>query len=455
MIRDVRRVAAAAFAAASTVAMAQTSPTTPKLTIAPGKQAAVASVATDNSCERMFEPTSPLTMVGSIADSYLGGLLAPLTGTVPTKARNTAQAEADLRKQFKERSRTTTWLPVEAEEWMGETMMTKVILVSEADEREGRRAADFARVREVFQQLVAALPPDQAYKFTLRFSGDPSVNLTTLPGGMIIVNSGLLPHKTELVTALLAHEIAHVTKRHYTRQIQGYLADTLTVSEIVKAVTAGQAQKARWQTWAAGIGTLDKLFSKFYADQELEADACIPRLVKAANLPYEPPAKAFSVWALADAAAVSKAAPTRAATPVVAGRNAAATGDERGFFEMKHPRSDERVQVLAASLQYWRARDASMRTAGVGAVRIGGSTASTGQQGDASATASPPGTAAATDKPPSAAHGLTDGGAKEPQSSLSDLAARIKRGAKRVVEEVGKPQAPQTDSNDSPGTTGN
>lgn len=441
-------LAALVAAASIAPAAAQTRPATPaapQLVIAPGKTAAVGSVASDNACERMFEPTSPMAMLGTLADDYLGNLLAPLAGNQPQKPRKAAPPEKELRAKFKQMSRTSTWLPIEAEEWMGEAMMDKVVLVPEADELEGRRAADYARLRDLFRRLVAALPADQAYNFRLRFSADPSTNLTTVPGGTIVVNAGVLPQPDELVTALLAHEIAHVTKRHYTRQIQGYLADTVSVAEVIKAVSAGQAQKLRWKSWAAGIGTLDKLFSNFYSDQELEADACIPRLVKAANLPYEPPAHAFRAWALADGAAASNPPQNRPAAKAAPGasRPAGDTTDRRPF-EMRHPRSDERVQVLAASLQYWRARDASMSTAGAAAVRLGGSKPSAPADDSA---APPPAAETRPDatKPPAGGQGLADGAAKESSGFFGDITKRVKRGAQRIAEEMGKPNPNKSD----------
>jgi Zn-dependent protease with chaperone function len=439
-------LAAVSFVAPATAQTRPASPAAPQLVIAPGKTAAVGSVASDNACERMFEPTSPMAMLGTLADDYLGNLLAPLTGQPAQKPRVAAPAEKELRAKFKQMSRTSTWLPIEAEEWMGEAMMDKVVLVPEADEREGRRAADYARVRDLFQRLVAALPSDQAYNFRLRFSADPSTNLTTVPGGTIVVNAGVLPHPDALVTALLAHEIAHVTKRHYTRQIQGYLADTVTVAEVVKAVSAGQAQKLRWKSWAAGIGTLDKLFSNFYSDQELEADACIPRLVKAANLPYEPPAHAFRAWALADAATAANPPQNRPAAKAAPGasRLPGDAGTDRRPFEMRHPRSDERVTVLAASLQYWRARDASMSTAGAAAVRLGGSKPTAGA-GDSAAPPAAAETSAEATRPPAGAQGLADGAPKESSNLFGDLAKRVKRGAQRLAEEVGKPNPNKND----------
>ena len=312
------------------------------------------SVARDALCERLFEPTGPLELVQESVKGVLQSLLGTLTTALQQGTGSQTPKSSELANHFGRLARTTTWLPVEAEEWLGEAMLEKVSTVPPHEELEGRYARDYERIRNLFRRLVEALPSDQAYKFRLVFSPIPSTNLTTMPGGIIIANAGLLRQAEALVTALLAHEIAHVTKRHYTRQIQGYLADTLTVGEVLSALSRPQQSRDRWITWGRGIVTLEQLFTRFYADQELEADACIPRLVKAAGLPYEPPFRAFQLWAL--------------------GSNTTATGEgeDRRFFELRHPAGPDRQAILERSFVYWEARQARMLSAGAGSTRLGG-----------------------------------------------------------------------------------
>jgi len=217
---------------------------------------------------------------------------------------------------------------------------------------------------------VAALPADQPYRFRLRFSPDTSENLVTIPGGTVVVNTGVVQKEPDLIAALLAHEIAHVTKRHYTRQIQGYIADTVTVSEVVQVVGTGGVSKERIGAWFGGVTYLDQLFTKFYADQELEADSCIPRFVKAAGYSEEKASNAFMTWVMASAAAASPDA----------GQGKEAKQD-RAPFEMRHPPSEDRVTALTSSKQHWSARDPKVASTSSSPLQTKGSL--TAQQEDA------------------------------------------------------------------------
>ena len=51
---------------------------------------------------------------------------------------------------------------------------------------------------------------------------DDSINATTLPGGFVVVNSGLLllTDNEDELAGVMAHEIGHVTQRHLSRQLE-------------------------------------------------------------------------------------------------------------------------------------------------------------------------------------------------------------------------------------------
>ena len=389
----------------------------------PGK-AVVASVATDANCERVFEPTSPASLLRDLTGDVVGAQLKPwldaLSGRKPAAAA--PDPKAHLQQVLKTRARATVWLPIEIEEMVGDRMARSMNFIAASEVAED---PVLLRISGIFDRLVKALPPDNAYKFRVLFVADESANMAALPGGIVVVNTGMLPRKVDdfndnKYVALLAHEIAHVTKRHQTREMQGYIADTMTVAELVGALQRGKSQLDKVVAVFSGVTTLDQLFSRFYADQELEADACIPRLVKAAGFDPQPPAFAFRDWALAQfmpkpetpapaAPGLPKSLSTDLRPAAPAGRpgkptprsgqgglvtGLAATGPAlpapsataagganelkaRALFENRHPPTEERIKILAASLQYWAVRDPTVRTAGDGAVRLSGGAAGT------------------------------------------------------------------------------
>lgn len=79
-------------------------------------------------------------------------------------------------------------------------------------------------VEELVAPLLAGLG-DTPFHFELMVVDDPNVNAFALPGGFIVVNSGLLAEARsgEEVAAVLAHELSHVTLRHSTKRLAGGL----------------------------------------------------------------------------------------------------------------------------------------------------------------------------------------------------------------------------------------
>ncbi len=77
-----------------------------------------------------------------------------------------------------------------------------------------------ARVDEAFEPLFASIPAN-GVKFKSYIMDDNDPNAFALPGGHVIVTTGLLKllEKPEEIAGAAAHEIAHVTCKHGLRQI--------------------------------------------------------------------------------------------------------------------------------------------------------------------------------------------------------------------------------------------
>jgi predicted Zn-dependent protease len=78
---------------------------------------------------------------------------------------------------------------------------------------------DVAQLTSLAQPLIQALPKDRRdLKFFV--SKNPEPNAFALPGGFVVVNAGLLRQldQPDEVLGVLAHELAHQTKRHAIRR---------------------------------------------------------------------------------------------------------------------------------------------------------------------------------------------------------------------------------------------
>lgn len=364
-----RRTAALALAAAGVAALAGADvdaqslpwrnvlpalpvPSAPAAVPAPPSVGSVQTVArVDLGCAEPFVPTTPLDAGLALGGGAAGGAvsqamrasgLGALTGLIPGGGHGTTTNDV---KQVLLRS---VWLPADFEEALGARLAAD-LPTSSVEEAAGRRNGErYRQVATLFDRLVAALPPDQPYRFRLAFGDEPGENAAALPGGLVIVQPALVRRPPELVVGVLAHEIAHVLRRHQTRHWQSLLADTVDVGTLVRLSLGGRGEFDRAIGAVTQGDQAGRRFARFHADQELEADACTPRLAKAAGFDPVAVADAFARWTV-DASAGDAA--------------------QRGPFDLRHPPSTERASVLAAAAQRWAGADATITRSGAGAGR--------------------------------------------------------------------------------------
>ncbi len=122
-------------------------------------------------------------------------------------------------------------------------------------------------VNRIGQNLVRN--SDAKVPFTIKVLDDDDVNAMALPGGFFYVNSGLIlavDDEAELAS-VMAHEIAHVALRHWSRtQTRAQIANLATIPLIFVGGGIGYAARQ-----AAGLGGA-LTFLKFSRNFEAEAD---------------------------------------------------------------------------------------------------------------------------------------------------------------------------------------
>lgn len=164
-------------------------------------------------------------------------------------------------------------VPPEWEQEISESMLESALV--------GKTVLDdpniITELDKITEPLVANVT-NKDFKFSFTIVEDETLNAYALPGGAIVIHSGLIAkadHVNE-VAGVLAHEISHVTRRHHIRGI----VDKLGFFVLLRAFLGD----------AAGIGTeLAVLGSSLEAlrysrDYELEADESGWELMLKANL---------------------------------------------------------------------------------------------------------------------------------------------------------------------------
>ncbi len=110
-------------------------------------------------------------------------------------------------------------IPPSAEAKLGDAVFKQIEMTTDLSESEEIAAM----MAELTAPLVAAVPERDVYDFRFHVANDPVPNAFALPGGNIVVHTGLImkAERPEEILGVLGHEIAHVTKRHSTRQLVG------------------------------------------------------------------------------------------------------------------------------------------------------------------------------------------------------------------------------------------
>lgn len=93
----------------------------------------------------------------------------------------------------------------------------------------------------LLQQFADHLNLSNTYKIRTIIIKDEQVNAFALPGGIIVVNSGIIQNMQsyEELTALLGHEVTHINNRHSLRSMLKSLSVSASLSLLLGDVSSG------------------------------------------------------------------------------------------------------------------------------------------------------------------------------------------------------------------------
>jgi predicted Zn-dependent protease len=150
-----------------------------------------------------------------------------------------------------------------------------------------------AYVQKVAQAVALASDRPSTFKgYHVQVLDTVEVNAFAAPGGFIFVTKGLLRlvKSEDELAAVLAHEVAHVAKKHGLKTIQNSRltsAFTILGSEAAKSYTPQQISTLTTAFEGAVTDVVDKLVVNGYSrDKEYEADRLGAQYAKNAN--YDP-----------------------------------------------------------------------------------------------------------------------------------------------------------------------
>lgn len=170
-------------------------------------------------------------------------------------------------------ARGPTNIPLSWEQPLGEAALAQI--------RRQTPFVDDSRLLEALQRLAAPLFNNQTNlggRFTLFIADSKQINALALPGGSIVFHRGLLERSrsAEEVQGVLAHEMAHVIKRHGVLQLAQSIGLELALQQIQGNENSLRDALLRDSSKLLGL--------KFSHDHERTADDLAWELLQAAQI---------------------------------------------------------------------------------------------------------------------------------------------------------------------------
>jgi hypothetical protein len=194
-------------------------------------------------------------------------------------AKFTGQRADSESAALKRVSRESIWLPVAAEEMFGNQQhKARVDAGFVVERKQNRQAIElYRRADQLLANLTPLVPESVPYKLQIHVLTDADVQAEALPGGHVYITRGALKQNDGVVLLMLAHEIAHITKRHQTKALQARLVDTGLTFEEAKRLMTDRA--AAPKIIAGAVQKMRGRFAEYDQGQELQSDACAMRLL--------------------------------------------------------------------------------------------------------------------------------------------------------------------------------
>jgi len=186
--------------------------------------------------------------------------------------------------RLREKAKKANWLPLDAEVMYGETIhekkMEKNIRILDRNNKRSYVRKLYAEGDAALARVLASIDEEYPYEFKLFIVDDRSVNAEAIPGGYLYVNAGVF--KTDYVELVMAHEVAHVLRRHTTKELQARLVDSVeTADDLKKLVSASREGDVILEK----VLLLKKAIVQYSKQQELQSDACAVRIAMQAQNP--------------------------------------------------------------------------------------------------------------------------------------------------------------------------
>lgn len=180
----------------------------------------------------------------------------------------------------------------EQEQMLGLQSFQQVLQQSDVIER----GPEYETVKRVAGRIAqVAGPSAKDFQWAVALVRSPQVNAFCLPGGKIVVYSGILPiaeNEAGLAT-VIGHEVAHATSRHGAERVFKQRATQTILTGVQFSMSDMDWEQQRAIMGALGAGAQYGILMPFGRDHEVEADKI--GLIYMAKAGYDP-REAIAFW---------------------------------------------------------------------------------------------------------------------------------------------------------------
>ena len=236
----------------------------------------VSNVVLDPVCKQPIQPfgiTDNLTSLGMLAAKL------KLKSFKDSLTKNGQQPVA-VKDIVKLAAKNLNWMPMEFEKQIGESRVPQEDVLDENKNKEIK--AVYAKSRAILADILKSIPENNPYDFKILVVKTSFTNAVALPGGIILVDRDLFKKgmPEEYPYFVIAHEVSHVLQRHQTRAYQAQLADGIDSIDNFRKLISDTSHAN--PTAALGYASaLKSMVVNYSEQQELQADSCAIRLMKA------------------------------------------------------------------------------------------------------------------------------------------------------------------------------
>jgi hypothetical protein len=252
----------------------------------------------------------------------------------------------DLEETVKTVSKNYVWMPVSFEQSLGNALHARLKKDGNLLDRQGRRNQKLYNKADMALKNAAKDYTKLPYETKLYIIDSDQINAEALPAGYIYVTrqaaNDLDDNALQLV---LGHEMAHIAKRHTSKQIQQRLVDTGVATEMFRRILEHRSMNVidKFFTGEKVIASFNNQFAKYDQGQELQADACSVRgMLSAGADPLQARAEYLRIRGTKEEK--SGPAPAQSARPF-----------GLGFTE--HPDDKDRDRFFREAYQYHRQKN--------------------------------------------------------------------------------------------------